>query len=130
MNEYKKIIESNTFAVIGATQKKEKFGFKVFKALIDENKIVYPINPNYSEILGIKCFSSLKELPEKPNVVVTIVKPEITESIVKECLELGIRNVWMQPGSESQKAIELCKRNNINVIYDACIIVDGFKKKL
>ena len=41
-------------------------------------------------------------------------------AIVLECVEIGIGRVWFQPGAESQKAIELCEDNGIQVIYNAC----------
>ena len=56
------------------------------------------------------------------DVVDTVVPPHITEQIVKECKELGITKVWMQPGSESEKAIIFCKDNGIEVVYDDCIM--------
>jgi predicted CoA-binding protein len=42
---------------------------------------------------------------------------------VKQCLQKGIKYVWMQPGAESEKAVEFCKENNIKVIYGTCIMM-------
>jgi len=71
---------------------------------------------------GDKCYHSLSEIPLKVDVVDTVVPPHITEQIVKECKEIGINKVWMQPGSESEKAIIFCKDNGIEVVYDNCIM--------
>jgi len=61
-------------------------------------------------------------LPEKPDVVNLVVQPRVTEEVVKECKRLGIKKVWMQPGSESKKAVNFCLENNIEVIYNICIM--------
>ena len=90
---------------------------------------VYPINPKYTQINGEACYSDLKSLPKKPDMVVTVVSPKITEHVVEECKNIGINKVWMQPGSESEKAISFCKNNNIDVVFNACFVVDGLKKK-
>jgi predicted CoA-binding protein len=58
-----------------------------------------------------------------PDVVDTVVPPTVTEAIVKECKELGIARVWMQPGSESEKALNFCAENNIKVVHDMCVMV-------
>lgn len=58
----------------------------------------------------------------KVDVVDIVVPPHITEQIVKECKQIGITKVWMQPGSESEEAIIFCKDNGIEVVYDNCIM--------
>ena len=70
----------------------------------------------------------MKSMPERPDVVITVVPPKVTEKVVETCRELGIRRVWMQPGSESLDAIKSCKRNRIECMHDACFVVDGLKK--
>ena len=113
----------NVFAVVGVSQNPEKYGHRVYKDLKEAGYVVYPVNPNLNEVLGDRCYPSLSELPEKPDVVNTVVPPRVTEQIVEECKALGIERVWMQPGSESEKAIEFCRRNRIKVVYDVCIMV-------
>jgi len=85
--------------------------------------VVYAVNPNIDEVLGDRCYHSLSELPEMPDVVDTVVPPAVTEGIVKECKELGIARVWMQPGSESKKAINFCVENDIKVVHDMCVMI-------
>ena len=120
--------KKNVFAVIGVSKDPKKYGNKVYLELKKKGYQVYPINPNIKKINGEKCYSDIKKLPSKPDVVETIVKPTITEKIVKTCKKLGIDKVWMQPGSESEKAIEYCKKNNIKVLHNICIMVE--RKKL
>jgi hypothetical protein len=52
------------------------------------------------------CYPDLKSLHEKPDVIITVVPPRVTEAVVRVCRELGIRKIRMQPGSESGDAID------------------------
>ncbi|MGC8999298.1 MAG: CoA-binding protein [Candidatus Bathyarchaeia archaeon] len=60
------------------------------------------MNPNVSEVLGDKCYPSLEALPVKPDVVDVVVPPKVTGAIVEKRKKLGIKKIWMQPGSESE----------------------------
>lgn len=115
--------KQNVFAIVGVSTNPEKYGHQVYKDLKEAGYVVYAINPHIDEVLGDRCYHSLSELPEKPDVVDTVVPPEVTEEIVKECKELGIKRVWMQPGSESENAIRFCEENDINVVHDVCVMV-------
>ncbi|KYH41297.1 MAG: CoA-binding protein [Candidatus Bathyarchaeota archaeon B26-2] len=113
----------NVIAVVGASRNPEKYGHKVYKDLKEAGYKVYPVNPNASEILGDRCYPSLRSLPERPDVVTVVVPPRVTEEVVKTCKDLGISKVWMQPGSESDRAIQFCRDAGIKVVHGVCIIV-------
>ena len=113
-----------TYAVVGASNNKEKYGHIVMKDLMDGGYRVVPINPKESEVLGLKVYASLGEYKENIDVAVFVVPPAVTEKIVDEVVSLGIKNVWMQPGSESEKAIKKCEENRISYIQNACIMIN------
>ena len=117
------IINQKSFAVFGVSRSGKKFGNAVFTEMKKKGYQVYPINPNANEIDGQKCYSSIKELPEKPDALILSIKPEETEKVVREAVEIGVQNVWMQKGSESQSAIDYCKQNNINAVYNECVLM-------
>lgn len=113
----------NTFAVVGVSRNTEKYGYRVFMDLSRAGYRVYPVNPKIDKLdNNIRCYHSLKELPVRPDVVITVVPPKVTETIVKEAAELGIDKIWMQPGSESEKVAEYCKDKNIRFIQGTCIM--------
>ena len=120
--------KNNAVAVIGVSTNPKKWGSKIYKILKSSNFNVYPINPKYKKIDNDVCYSGLKTLSKKPDVVITVVPPRVTEQIVKACKKIGISKVWMQPGSESEKAINFCKSNNIKIVYNTCFVADGLKK--
>ena len=117
-----------SYAAIGASNNKEKYGYKVFKDLLESGYKVIPINPYETLIDEVTVYSSLTnyylETKKKIDVVITVVPPKITESIIEESKKLGINKVWMQPGSESVEAIDLCIKNNIDFISGSCIMIE------
>ncbi|TET21021.1 CoA-binding protein [Candidatus Bathyarchaeota archaeon] len=114
----------NIFAVVGASRNPKKYGYQVYKDLKEAGYTVYPVNPNADEILGDRCYSDIKNLPAKPDVVDLVVPPKATEETVKTCKTSRITKVWMQPGSESETAIKFCHDNNIDVVHGVCVMIE------
>jgi predicted CoA-binding protein len=125
INEF--LDKQNVFAVVGVSTNTEKYGHKIFFDLKNAGYIVYPINPKSSHISDERCYPSLTELPVVPDVADIVVPPKITEKTVKECKELGIKKVWMQPGSESDDAIRFCRENKIKVLHSVCVMMERRK---
>ena len=121
--------KSNVFAVVGASRDPRKYGHQIYRDLRTAGYTVYAVNPNADQIVGDKCYPSVESLPQMPQVVDLVVPPKVTNQIVKTCKKLGIRKVWMQPGSESETALKFCKENNIEVVYGVCVIVERRSKR-
>ena len=129
MNIIDNMLQLKTWAVVGATDNKEKFGYKIFKVMLEAGLEVYPINTGVNEILGQKCYPALKDLPVKPDAVDIVVPPRVGEQILHECIELDITNVWLQPGADTQPVINLAKELGLTVVDHACIMVELGKKE-
>lgn len=128
MNSFDDMLQAKTWALVGATNNKDKFGYKIFKFLRDAGIDVYPVNPGLTEVLGQKCYPSLKDLPVKPEAVNVVVPPKVGEQIVRDCAELAINNIWLQPGADAENVICLAQQLGLNVVYHACIMVELRKK--
>ena len=122
INEF--LDKKNVFAVVGVFKESEKYGNKVYLDLKHASYTAYPVNPNAIKISGNRCYSNLRNLPLLPDVVDIVVPPKIIEVIVKECKDLGINKVWMQPGSESTDAIRFCRENGIKLLYGICVMLE------
>jgi predicted CoA-binding protein len=116
-------VDRRLWAIVGASQDRSKYGNRIFRNLRDAGYTVYAVNPNVDEVEGAKAYPTLADLPESPDVVDVVVPPQVTEKVVQQVHELGLNRVWMQPGAESQAAIEYCQEHGIQVIYDACAMV-------
>lgn len=115
------MLGKKTWAVAGVSTNKEKFGYIIYKRLKEKGYKVYAINPKADEIDGEKCYKDLDELPEVPEVINIVTPPEVTEQIVEKCKALGINYIWMQPGAESEKAIESARKAGLKVLHNTCV---------
>ena len=116
------MLEMKKWAVVGATIDETKYGYKIYKKLKNHGYDVYPISPKYYEIDVDKAYKNLEDLPEKPDVVNFVVNPQIGLSIVEQCSNLGIKNIWLQPGTVSDDLLSLAEEKDINAIQ-ACVLV-------
>ena len=116
-------VNRRIWAIIGASADRSKFGNRVFRTLPNAGYTVYPVNPKGGEVEGAKVYASLSELPQPPDVVDLVVPPAVTEQVVKVAHQLGLTRIWMQPGAESEAAIDYCHEHGMQVVYDACAMV-------
>lgn len=115
---------SSAYGVAGASNNRDKFGNKVLRAYLQHNKTAYPINPNEKTVEGVACVAKIADLPGDVNSISIITPPPITEKIMQQAIDKGIKHVWMQPGAESDAAISLGEKHGINVIAKGpCILI-------
>ena len=122
------MLDMKVWAVVGATDNPDKFGYKIFKLLKKADYTVFPVNPGLESVQGEKCYASLADLPEKPEAVNFVVPPKVGEAIVAECAALGIKNVWLQPGANGDTVVEAAKKQGMNTIHSSCIMVEVRKQ--
>ena len=118
-----KFLALEKLAVIGVSSSGKKFGALVMVDLAKKGYTVFGVNPKAGEIDGVPLYPALTSLPEKPDGVVFVVPPAVTETVVSQVKDLGIEHVWMQQGAESDAAIQYCQDNNINVVYGQCVLM-------
>lgn len=111
------------WAIVGVSQDPAKYGGRIYRTLRDAGYYVFAVNPKGGEVDGAPVYRSLGELPEVPDVVDLVVPPAVTEQVVRSAHQLGLHRIWMQPGSESEKAIEYCHEHGMQVVFGACAMV-------
>jgi predicted CoA-binding protein len=117
-------LEAPAFAVAGASRNREKYGNKVLRCYLQNDRRAIPINPCCSEVEDQTCYPSLEAIPEKIKSLSVITPPSVTEQIVDKAIEMGVENAWMQPGAESALAISKAEAAGINVIAGGpCVLV-------
>lgn len=118
----KSMLEKKIWAVIGANNDPDKFGNIIFKRLKSEGYTVYPVNPMYDNVEGDKCYPDLASLPEKPEVLDMVVSPKRGKAFIEEAARLGIKNIWLQPGTYDQELLKLIEEKQL-VGLQACVLV-------
>jgi predicted CoA-binding protein len=117
-------LSSGPYAVVGASVDRSKYGNKVLRCYQQHGKEVYPINPRAAEVEGLRAYSSLGALPVQPRAISVITPPAITERVVREAATTGVKHIWMQPGAESEAAIQAAESLGMAVIAGGpCVLV-------
>jgi predicted CoA-binding protein len=121
----KEILEkSKIIAVVGASRTEGKPAHFVPAYLKSKGYKIIPINPFADEILGEKAYKSLLDIPSDVKIdVVDVFRPseEVTK-VVEEAIKRGVKIVWLQLGIYNKEAVELAKKNNIEIIWDRCMM--------
>lgn len=131
-NMVQDFLAQKKIAVVGVSDKRETGCNLAYTKFKENGYQVYPVNPRISEFQGEACYPDLKAIPDKPDAVFILASPQVTEQIVEQCVDLGVKHVWMhcmmgtKPGlagsmtSVSQDAVRVCRENGIQVIPGSC----------
>ena len=115
--------DDTSVAVVGATDDPTKYGSVIYRDLKRKGYEVYPVNPNRQTVDGDLAFKSLDALPVVPTIVNIVVPPEATLQVLKKVAEMGLNNVWIQPGAESPEVMGFLTEHDFNYLANACIMV-------
>ena len=122
-NMISEFLAQKSFIVAGSFRNESKYAYKILKLLKNKGYEVYPVHPTIKEVEGQRCYPSVKDVPSMIDVVNLVTPPLVTERILVECKDKGIRRIWLQPGAESENAIWFCKENNMDVIHQVCLMM-------
>ena len=123
-------LERRRIAVTGVSRTPKDHGSNVvYKRLRDRGYEVFAVNPNADEVEGDACYQDLGSIPGGVEAVVIGTRPELAEDTMRECVELGITNVWMHRGpgggSVSAAATEYGRQHGVTVIDGGCPLMFG-----
>ena len=131
-NLVQNFLAQKKIAVVGVSDKRETGCNLAYTKFKENGYQVFAVNPRISTFNGDACYPDLRSLPEKPDAVFLLTNPKVTDQIIQQCVDLGIKHVWMhcmmgtKPGlatsmtSVSPSAVEVCKANGIEVIPGSC----------
>lgn len=109
-------------AVIGASSDRSKFGNKAVRAFLNHGDQVVPINPKEAEVEGLKAYRSVLDVPVAIDMATFYVPPAVGEAVMEEVARKGIREVWLNPGADSEAVAARARALDIQAIR-ACSIV-------
>ncbi len=120
----KLLTETKSIAVVGASPKPWRDSGAIAEFLSRKGYKVFPVNPQYQEILGMKCYPDLKSIPEKIDLVDIFRKPEEVGPIIDEAIAVGAKSIWMQLGVVNNDAAANAEKAGLSVVMDRCIAVE------
>lgn len=117
-------------AVTGVSRHPASHGANaIYRRLRDRGYRVFAVNPNATQVEGDPSYRDLKAIPEGVDAVVIATRPELAVEAMRECVELGITQVWMHHGSGassvSAEATALGRANGVTVIDGGCPLMFG-----
>ena len=130
MDKIDNFLAAEHFAVAGASSNRDKYGNKVLRCYMQNSRSVIPVNPKESRVEGLDAVKDVSELPDNVDALSIVTPPPVTAAIVDSALKKGIRQFWMQPGSEHSAAIEKAVESGANVIHggDCILVAMGYKE--
>ena len=112
-------------ALVGASNEPHKFGNQIYLDLRSKGYDIVPVNPKDKQIEGDQAYASIEMIEELPDIANFVVPPPVAMKVAQEAVELGIKHLWFQPGSESNDLETWLKgTNRIKYLVNSCIMVE------
>jgi hypothetical protein len=109
-------------AVIGASGDRRKFGNKAVRAFLRQGYEVVPVNPHEQSVEGLAAVASVRDVPGPLDMITVYVPPEIGITLVDDIAAAGAREVWFNPGAESDAILARARALGLDPIV-ACSIM-------
>ena len=111
-------------AMIGVSRNPKDFSSALFEELRKRGYDMVPVNPKVSAVLGQPCYARVQDIQPPVDAALLMTTPEITDEVVTDCADAGIRRIWMYraggKGAVSEKAVAFCQERGIQVVPGQC----------
>jgi len=118
------LANNKTVAMVGLSANWHRPSNFAAKYLLDHGFKVIPVNPAYDEVLGQKCYPSLKDIPVPVDVVDVFRKPEDVPPIVEDAIAIGAKVLWLQLGVINEAAQQRAEEAGLAVVVDRCMKIE------
>lgn len=118
------LLGNKTIAVVGLSAQWHRPSYFAAKYMQEHGYRVIPVNPSYDTILGEKCFASLRDIPEKVDIVDCFRKSAEIPAIADEAIAIGAKVLWMQLGVENAEARRKAEAAGLEVIENHCVKIE------
>lgn len=123
-NKIKAFLSQKHIAVAGYSRDPKKFGSTVYQTLKQKGYNVYAVNPAGGITGdGDQIYTDVVSLPGQVKALLILTRPEITPSVVRQALQQGIDNIWIQQMSDDKDALEMLDLAGINYLTGRCILL-------
>lgn len=116
---------SKSVAVIGASNDRRKYGNRALRAFARQGYRVIPVNPHERTIEGLPAVASVLDVREAIEMATFYVPPEIGLAVIEEVARKGIREVWLNPGSESDALVARAEALGLRPIQACSVLAIG-----
>jgi len=117
-------LAGKTVAIVGLSSRPGSASFPVASYLKSQGYRVIPVNPTEKSVLGEVSYPSLRDIPEKVDVVDVFRRSDLTPAIAAEAIEIGADVLWMQLGIANHKAAQLARDAGLTVVMNRCMKIE------
>ena len=125
----KAALNENIIAVVGMSAKAHRASYLVGDYLIQNGYEVIPVNPRETEILGLKCYPSLQDVPGSIDIVNVFRASSVVPQIAKESVKIGAKYLWLQLGVISAEGVSIASQGGLQCIVDRCLKIEHVRYK-
>jgi predicted CoA-binding protein len=115
---------ARTLAVVGLSAQWHRPSFFAAKYMQEHGYRVIPVNPGYDTILGEKCYKSLRDIPERVDMVDCFRRSAEIPAIAEDAIAIGAKVLWMQLGVENAQARASAENAGLEVIENRCVKIE------
>ncbi len=116
--------QARSIALVGISANPLRASNFVATYLVKTPYTVYAVNPMYDEVLGVRCYPSLADLPGPPDIVDAFRRTEELPSVVDDAIAVGARAVWFQLGLRHDEAAAKAVAAGLDVVQDRCLKIE------
>jgi predicted CoA-binding protein len=125
INTLRRILkESRVLAVVGLSAQWHRPSYFAAKYMLEHGYRVIPVNPQYPEVLGQKCYASLRDIPEKVDLVDVFRKTADVLPVAEDAIAIGARVFWQQLGVKNEPADALARSRGLETVMDRCVKIE------
>jgi predicted CoA-binding protein len=125
INTLRRILkECRVLAVVGLSAQWHRPSHFAAKYMLEHGYRVIPVNPRYREVLGQKCYASLREIPEKVDLVDVFRKTAEVLPVARDAVAIGARVFWQQLGVRNEEAAALAQAAGLDSVMDRCVKIE------
>lgn len=111
-------------AMVGVSGNPTRASYRALVHMKSKGYTVYPVNPSYDEILGLKCYKSLLDIGKPVDIVDIFRRGDTVLPLVSEALEIGAKVFWMQIGVINEEAAAKAAEAGMEVVMDRCVKIE------
>ena len=116
--------ENRVIALVGLSANWYRPSFFAAKYMMEHGYTIIPVNPAYKEVLGQKCYASLREIPTKVDIVDCFRKTVEIMPIAEDAIAIGAKVLWQQLGVRNEEAARKAEAAGLDTVMDRCVKIE------
>jgi hypothetical protein len=116
--------ENRVLAIVGLSASWHRPSYFAAKYMLEHGYRVIPVNPQYTEVLGQKCYASLRDIPEKVDLVDVFRKTADVMPVAEDAIAIGARILWQQLGVTNEEASAKARAAGMETVMDRCVKIE------